>query len=217
MFHMMTLSKLPRVWSAFCGLVLAGVLLGGCAGSATMGDQAGAAGGAALTGQPDNNASEMLSVGDTLSIIYNDLPILQQPFEGQIKRDGTITLILNQSFQAAGKTRSQLEAEIRERYVPTYFKNMTVTIIPKVDTRYYYVAGEVRSPGARMYLNRITVLKAIQTSGDFTDFANRKKVRLTRASGGNPIMLNASKILKDPSRDVEVYPGDTIYVHRKIW
>ena len=81
------------------------------------------------------------------------------PFEEKIKEDGTITLLLNQTFKAAGKTRGELEKEIRERYVPRLLQYMTVTV--KQQDRWYYVDGEVKSPNRQIYNSRITVLKAI--------------------------------------------------------
>ncbi len=90
------------------------------------------------------------------------------PFEEKIKEDGTITLLLNQTFTAAGTTPGDLAKEIRKRYVPDYFKNMTVTVKQQESTRWYYVDGEVKSPNRQIYNSRITVLKAIASAGGFT-------------------------------------------------
>jgi protein involved in polysaccharide export with SLBB domain len=162
-------------------------------------------------------SSEVLNPGDTIRIEYNDLPVVTPPFLGPIKEDGTITLILNQKFTAAGKTRGELEKEIRDRYVPSLYKFLTVTVSPVNDTRYYYVGGEVRAPGRQMYLSRMTVLKAIQTAGDFTDFARKGKVKLTRADGKRVDTIDCVKALQNPKLDLEVYPGDTIHVPRRFW
>lgn len=215
-----------RSWGLALALVLAGLFLGGCRTSdpaeAAFHDSVGGPAGSAAV-LAENPAltgigqAEVLNVGDTLSIVYNDLPILQPAWEGQIKADGTITLLLNQTFQAAGKTRSQLEKDIRDRYVPNYFRNMTVTIKQREETRLYYVGGQVRAPGRQVYLTRTSVLKAIQSAGDFNDWANRKKVRLTRADGKRTQVIDVSKIIRGAAPDVEVYPGDSIYVPKKLW
>jgi len=155
-------------------------------------------------------------VGDPLNVTFSDLPVLTQPFEIRIKDDGTITLLLNQTFAAAGKTIGQLEKEIRARYVPAYYINMTVTVKQQEGTRFYYVGGEVKAPGRQVYVSRITVLKAIQSAGDFTDFAKKTKVQLTRVDGQN-LIVNCIKARKDPSLDLEVYPGDKIHVPRSLW
>jgi protein involved in polysaccharide export with SLBB domain len=163
------------------------------------------------------NDPEILQIGDSVSVIYSDLPSMTMPWEGEIKSDGTVTLLLNQTFKAAGLNRTQLEKDIRERYVPRFYKQMTVSVNLTKQTRFYYVGGEVRGPGRQFYLGRLTISKAIQSAGDFTDFAKKTKVELTRAGAAKPIIINVSKAMQDATLDVEIYPGDKIHVPRRIW
>ena len=128
----------------------------------------------------------------------------------------TVVELVASWFKAEGKTRGDLEKEIRARYVPDYFKEMTVMVKPEVSTRWYYVDGEVKTPTRQIYNSRITVLKAIASAGGFTDFANKKKVKLTRVDGRSQD-VNCPKALQNPALDPEVYPGDKIYVPRRIW
>jgi polysaccharide export outer membrane protein len=93
---------------------------------------------------------------------------------------------------------------------------MTVTVKHQESTRWYYVDGEVKSPARQIYNSRITVLKAIASAGGFTDFANKKKVKLTRVDGRTQI-VNCPKALDNPRLDPEVYPGDKIQVPRRLW
>jgi polysaccharide export outer membrane protein len=158
---------------------------------------------------------EVFRAGDSLTIVYADLPVATPPFEGKIKEDGKITLLLNQTFTAAGKTAGTLEKEIRACYVPKYYKNLTVTVSSRESTRWYYVLGEVRAPNRQIYNSRITILQAIASAGGFTDFANKKKVKLTRVDGRTQI-VNCPKALENPTQDLEVYPGDTIHVPRRF-
>lgn len=157
--------------------------------------------------------SEILRVGDSMTITFADTvtPIL--PFDVTIKEDGAITLMQNQTFTAAGKTPGQLEKEIRERYVPKYFVNLTVTI--KTQERFYFVDGEVKSPSKYVYSSGMTVLKAIASAGGFTDYANKKKVKLTRQDNTTQT-INCVKAVSNPRLDVEVLPGDKILVPRTI-
>jgi protein involved in polysaccharide export with SLBB domain len=62
----------------------------------------------------------------------------------------------------------------------------------------------------------MTVTKAITTAGDFTDFANHKKVWLIRANGQR-IKVNCNKAIQDSSQDPLVYPNDQIQVPRRIF
>ena len=114
------------------------------------------------------------------------------------------------------KTRGALEKEIRECYVPKYYKYMTVTIKPKEQTLFYYVDGEVKGPARQTYIERTTVLKAIASAQGFTDFAKKKAVRLSRVDG-RKFTINCVKAREDSSLDLEVYPGDRVFVPRKIF
>ena len=156
---------------------------------------------------------DILAIGDAIKVIFSDIPIIVPPFEERIKVDGTITLLQNQTFTAAGKTRGDLEREVRARYVPDIFKNLTVTIQPQ--ERVYFVSGEVKAPNRQYYSGRMTVLKAITSCGGYTDFADKAKVRLIRADG-TVLIVNCKKALRDPRLDLEVFAGDSVYVPRTI-
>ncbi len=232
----MTMMKVSRVfgaWGIACGLLLAGMWVGGCrtkpaeqgsvepvpgVGAATSAPAAAGASNvepAAPSAPSAGGNTEILSPGDYLTIVYSDTPILVPNFEGQVKEDGTVTLIYNKEFKAAGKTRGELEKEIRAWYVPAYFKNMTVNIRAAELKVFYYVGGEVRSPGRIPYINKLTLLKAIQSAGDFTDFANKKKVQITRAGNKRIETVNCVKAIGNPKLDVEIFPGDNIHVFRR--
>ncbi len=215
-----------------CGLLLTALILSGCGTGSSeqkFSNLPGFTEDAPMAGTPtgvppfgggtvNTNTGELdrLRTGDTITITFSDLPQLQQPLEERIKDDGTITLLLNQTFMAAGKTRGELEREIREAYVPRYYVNMTVSVKLQRDTQFYFVGGEVKLPNRQVYISRVTVLKAIQSAGDFTDFAKKKAVVLTRADG-RKITINCVKAREDANLDLEVYPGDQIWVPRKIF
>jgi protein involved in polysaccharide export with SLBB domain len=201
--------------AAVCGLLAVGFFLAGChshpskRGSGATPGAAGSAGG----GIPE---PEVFRVGDSVTVLFVDLPTLVPPFEAKIKEDGTVTLLLNQTFTFVGKTPGELEKEIRACYVPRYYQYMTVTVRRERQTLFYYVDGEVRAPARQVYIERTTVLKAIASAGGFTDFAKKRGVKLTRLDG-RKLTINCVKAIDEPSLDVEIYPGDKIYVPRKLW
>jgi len=173
---------------------------------------------APLVGQSGQSPSpgDVFDIGDQVTIIFSGIGDLLQPHEEQIKGDGTITLQLIGPVKAAGKSAGDLQKEIHDRYVPKYYNsNLNVTVQSK--ERVVYVGGQVKIPGRVVHGGKMTVTKAIQACGDFTDFANKKKVMLYRAAGGKPIKVNCVEILKDPSKDLPVYPGDKIHVPQRIW
>jgi protein involved in polysaccharide export with SLBB domain len=163
-----------------------------------------------------NSTDEVIQSGDEVYITFADTISPIPPVQGKIRDDGTITVIYNQNFHAAGKAAGQLAKEIRDFYVPKYFVNLTVTVSHTPNMRFYYVDGEVRAPSRQVYIGRTSVLKAIASCGGFTDFANKKKVKLTRANGRKEI-VNCVKALDDDKLDLQVFPNDKIVVPRKIF
>jgi len=154
-------------------------------------------------------------VGETVNIIFSGTPDPTEfpPHEETIKEDGNITLPLIGSVQALGKTAGELQKAIRDLYVPKYYVRLTVTVKP--GDLIYYVKGEVKTPGRQLYVGETSVTKAITSAGDFTDFASHK-VTLIRANGER-LKVNVDKALDNPTLDAKVYPGDQVYVPRRIF
>ena len=151
--------------------------------------------------------------GDSLLVTFSDLQPPVQPFEEHVNEGGKITLLHNQTFQAAGKNRGDLEREIHDRYVPDYYKFLTVTV--KILNRFYFVDGEIKSANRYIYEGNITVLKAIASAGGFTDFANKKKVQVIRAGSKKIEVENCVDALDHPEKDLVIFPNDTVHVKRK--
>lgn len=208
-------------WAAVFILLVGAAILAGChhASSKASADapraREGAASGpvASGTGQPEPQA---FRPGDSVTVTFSDLPVLVQPVATKVKEDGTVTLLQNQTFTFAGKNPVELQKEIRDAYVPKFYKFMTVVIDPERQTLFYYVDGEVKLPARQTYIERTTVLKAIASAGGFTDFAKKTAVKLTRHDG-RKFTINCKKAIENPSLDLEVYPGDTVWVPRKLF
>lgn len=159
--------------------------------------------------------SDRFAVGDMVRVIFSGVSETIQPHEERIKDDGTITLPLILAIKAVGKTPGEVQKAITDAYVPDYYKRLTVTV--SSDRRVYYVGGQVRNAGRQEYLGTTTVTKAIQSAGDFNDFADRRKVILTRADG-KKFTVNCLKAAKNPALDLAVFPGDKIEVPmRGFW
>ncbi len=223
----MKVSTLARGWGMVSGLVLAGLFLAGCHSGpdkrfaevpGLTGGQAQrpAAGGAAeVPAQPAPGGTDIIQVGDNLTVTFADLPGQPiPPIDDKVRDDGTIRLIQNLTFKAAGKARGDLEKEIHDTYVPEYYRTMSVQVQQKGNTQFYYVDGEVKRPDRMVYISRLTVLKAIASANGFTDYAHKSAVVLTRVDG-RKFTVDCVKAQHNPKLDLEVYPGDKIYVPRK--
>jgi len=194
------------------GMILAAAFLAGCQ---TAGDQrirfTSVEGEEEFTGVGAGEDAR-LAKGDMVKVTFSGVDPAIQPHEEQIKQDGSITLPLIGSVKAEGKTTGELQKEIQAKYVPDYYKRLTITV--STDQQVYYVQGQVRTPGRQQYIGTTTVLKAIASAGDFTDFANRKKVILTRADGKR-LIVDCVKAAQDSTYDLPVFPGDKIEVPQR--
>jgi protein involved in polysaccharide export with SLBB domain len=171
----------------------------------------------ATGGTPSPNAinSSILQKGDMLTVSFSDIPPPgMQDVKQRIPDDGRLSLPLGVTVQADGKTGYQLQQEIQTNYVPRYFVRLTVSVKP--DERWYYVGGEVKSANRYGYSGEITVLRAIDTAGGFGDFADKKKIELRRANG-QIFTINQKDALKNPRKDLPVYPNDQIIVHKRFF
>jgi polysaccharide export outer membrane protein len=157
---------------------------------------------------------DALRVGELIVIEFSGPELPPPRHEERIKTDGRVTLPSIGPVQAAGKTRGDLEQTIHDLYVPNYYTRLTVTV--RNEGRFFYVKGQVKNPNQFPYLKEMTVLKAIATAGDFTDFAKKSKVLVTRADG-RKVTVNCIKALRDNNLDLPIYPDDTIEVPRRYF
>jgi protein involved in polysaccharide export with SLBB domain len=157
-----------------------------------------------------------LRVGDKIKVELGGIPDKIDPMERDIKEDGNITLAYIGDIKAAGRSPSELEKDIKDAYVPKWFNNVNVSVTPLA--RYFYVMGMVNGSagsGRIFYTPGITVLGAISSAGDFTPFANKHHVQITRHDGKIEY-VDCIKALKHPELDVLIYPGDRINVPRRV-
>ncbi|MBN1824058.1 MAG: polysaccharide export protein [Endomicrobiales bacterium] len=78
--------------------------------------------------------------------------------------------------------------------------------------------GDVGHPGYYDHRPGIKLLELVSIAGGFTDTASLKKVSIIRKTEGNEqkvMKVNLKKILQGKQNDVELQPGDTIFVPKK--
>jgi protein involved in polysaccharide export with SLBB domain len=125
--------------------------------------------------------------------------------------------------QAAGKTSKELAYNVKSLLEKEYYYNATVIIaIDHLSERSrgkVYVIGSVRGPGPQEIPpdEDYTVSKAVIRAGGFGDFANKRKVKLTR-KGGEVLIVDLKRVIEDgrTDEDVAVQPDDQIYVPQRL-
>src|SRR3954469_16355174 len=91
--------------------------------------------------------------------------------------------------QAAGRTSKELAYNIKSALEKEYYYHATVIIavdhVSEKSRGKVYVIGSVKGPGPQEIPpdEEYTVSKAIIRAGGFGDFANKRKVKLTRKNG----------------------------------
>lgn len=158
-------------------------------------------------------SADAVRIGDKVEITFSDIPEVYPIMVQRVREDGSITLPLGVRVEAAGKKATELQDAIVNAYVPKYFKRLSVAV--RLEERVFYVGGQVRAPNRYVFLGEMTVLGAIKVAGDFTEFAKRTAVKVTRADG-TEIKVDCKKALKNSKYDLPVFPGDKIDVPRRV-
>jgi polysaccharide biosynthesis/export protein len=211
---MKELRKIVAQWAGFLGIVGVAALLAGCQTQGEAFAEWPGSGGAADT-TVQGGGVDVFHIGDVVQITFaspGTTPIFL-PHEERIKEDGTITPPRIKPVKAVGRTPGDLQRELQEQY-DYYYRNVTITV--KAGDRYYYVDGEVTQRGPKPYLGQTDIVKAISSAGGFTEFARKTRVKLIHPDGRTET-INYNKAIEDSSYNVPVYPGDQIWVPRRLF
>ena len=159
----------------------------------------------AQQGHPQGKDSNYeIGPDDLLLIQVWDHPDLERKV--YVSRNGTFSYPFIGEVQAVGLSVEKVEQEITRRLGEGYIVDPQVTVTvnePKV--KYFYVFGEVKTPGRYEWDRGVTVLKAIATAGGLTEKAAVRKTKVVREQEGGQVRVKVR--ITDP-----VLPGDTIVV-----
>jgi polysaccharide export outer membrane protein len=97
-----------------------------------------------------------------------------------VRPDGNITLPLIGEIHAGGLTPVALGDALHEQ-LAKLINNPDVSV-SQVNSKKYYIDGEVFRPGEYKLITPTRVLAALSQAGGFRDFANTKKIRILRGS-----------------------------------
>jgi protein involved in polysaccharide export with SLBB domain len=171
---------------------------------------------------------QKLGAGDR--VIYRVVEDQDEPKSLTVTDTGDLDVPYYGLVTAANKTCRQLAQEIKGLLEKQLYYRATVIIglelINKKRTLgKVYVVGQVRLNGPQEIPDDevFTVSKAILKAGGFSDFADKKKVRLIRASAGTEadkktFFVNVSDIWEKgkTENDLKLEPDDLIYVPARL-
>jgi polysaccharide export outer membrane protein len=130
-----------------------------------------------------------------------------------VRPDGKITLPFLGDVAAAGLSPIELGNVIRDR-LKKYLVDPDVSVsVNAVNSKRFYIQGEVNKTGAFPLLVPTKVLEALVNAGGFRDFANQKNIVIMRMTGER-LSFNYKEVIKGKKMDQNIYlkPGDIIIV-----
>lgn len=124
---------------------------------------------------------------------------------------------------AAGRSCKDLAYSVKAALEREYYYHATVIIavdhVSEKSRGKVYVYGSVKGQGPQEIPpdESYTVSKAIIRAGGFGDFADKKKIKLTRKSG-ETVTVNLKRVIEEgrTDEDVVVQPDDQIYVPQRL-
>ena len=159
-------------------------------------------------------AAYVLKANDVVQVMLRGIPQAEQ-IEDQIDTDGDISLPLINEVHAAGLTATELERLIRQRYIDAkIYQNVTVNVV--IPARFYYMQGEVRSPGRYQLMQATRLSQAIAGAGGYTEFASKSAV--VRRNGALFREIdNTRRLDRYPEDDILLEPDDIVIINRSFW
>jgi polysaccharide export outer membrane protein len=127
-----------------------------------------------------------------------------------VRPDGKITMPLIGDLQAGGMTPVELGKEVAKA-LSKYINTPDVTIIiQQVNSKKYYITGEVQKTGAFPLVVPTTVLQALSNAGGFKEFANKKKIKILR--GTKRFRFNYKEVVNGKHLEQNIYLENGDYV-----
>jgi len=124
---------------------------------------------------------------------------------------------------AAGRTCRELAYNIKALLEREYYYHATVIIavehVSEKARGKVYVYGSVKMQGPQEIPadESYTISKAVIRAGGFGDFANKRKVKLTR-KGGKDFVVDLKRVIEEghTEDDIVLQPDDQIYVPQRL-
>ena len=161
-------------------------------------------------GAPVDPRTYVIGAEDILMIRVWREPDLSGPVG--VRPDGKISLPLIGEVQAAGVTPEKLAEKITEGFSKYVASPEVMVQVASVNSKKYFVSGEVMRPGSYPLVVPTTVLEALAIAGGFRDYADRKKIMILR--GPKRYSFNYTEVVKGKNllQNIQLESGDHIIV-----
>jgi polysaccharide export outer membrane protein len=159
-------------------------------------------------------ADYVIGPTDVLSVVF----WREDKLSGEVvvRPDGKVSLPLINDIQAAGLTPLQFRDKLAEA-ARRFLEDPVVSVsLRQVNNNRVFITGQVANPGAVSLAGPTTVLQLIAMAGGLNEFADRKRIVVTRVERGTTTShtFNYEDVLKGKNlpQNIVLKPGDTIVV-----
>jgi polysaccharide biosynthesis/export protein len=134
-----------------------------------------------------------------------------------VRPDGKISLPLIGDISVSGLTPRLLQGRLTKELDSYIHKPQVTVIVQEVNSRKFYIIGQVEKPGTYSLATHVAILDALAMAGGFRDFAKVQQIYLLRLmpDGSRKRVFFDYKAAvngKDTYRDIEIQTGDTLVV-----
>jgi protein involved in polysaccharide export with SLBB domain len=174
-----------------------------------------------------------LASGDRLSFrIVEDQVDTKEPLEPKalvVADTGDLEVPYLGRFPAVGRSCKQLAHEIKAALEKDYYYQATVIIAVELRAKSFgkvYVVGQVRQTGPIDMPGdeQLTLSKAILRAGGFTDYADKRHVKVTRkvdadTGASKTFTVDLNQVIEEgkTEKDMLLESGDTIFVGSRLF
>jgi len=172
------------------------------------------------------NDKYRLAVGDRISFRIEEDE--EDPKSLTVTDSGDLEVPYIGRYPAAGKTCKELAQALKVELEKEYYYRATVIIAVDAMTKSrgkVYLVGAVRAPGPQEIPSDevFTLSKAVLRAGGFTDFADKRNVKVTRQGSytgmeEQTFIVNVADILEKGKIDSDptLQPGDLVYIPERL-
>ena len=206
----------------FCALLLSAAILSACATNRVIGGAENVTVLSQDASLPQPTGTDFVSgtrpylIGpfDKLSVDVFGIDELSRP-EVQVDANGTISLPLAGTVNAAGKSPPELAREIERGLRANFVRNPQVSVnLKETVSQVVTVDGQVAKPGLYPVIGKMTLMRAVATAGGTGEFARLQDVIVFRSVNQQRYagIYNLKAIRLGNYDDPEVFANDVIVV-----
>jgi polysaccharide export outer membrane protein len=160
-----------------------------------------------------------LTPGDVLEIAFPFVPELNQTIT--VQPDGYVSLKEVPDMRLQGRTVAQVKADLLDAYGQFVRDPVLTVTLKEFQAPYFIAGGDITKPGRYDLRGPTTLTEAIALAGGPIRGANLSRVVLFRQGANAPLEVKEVNVRsmyakRDLSEDVQLRPGDMLFVPRGV-